>query len=116
MFGMFGVFIYTLPGSRKKKEGEKVIFIIAYKLRRKNARRKIYSKFEAQSETEAFEVFRDYVKGRKDFDDKFGKSDKNWELLTGDWKHTCHYCFTCDRATDERCYECLTYERIVNNG
>ena len=75
-----------------------MIYIIAYKLCRKNARRKIYAKMHFDTQYEAEKQFELYVKNRP-ADDK----PKNWELLTGDWKHITFFCNVCKRCTDERC-------------
>lgn len=58
-------------------------FIIAYRLKRKNARRKVYVKLDCSSQYEAVQQFRSYCNMRERTDEK----PKQWELLTGDWKH-----------------------------
>lgn len=64
-----------------------MIYIFAYKLKRKNARRKIYVKKEFNSQYEAISRFNNYCKARNELDG----SKMQWELLTGDWKHICYY-------------------------
>lgn len=61
-------------------------FIIAYKLKRKNARRKVYAKLECTDQYDAVMQFEYYCKMR-DKDEK----PRDWELLTGDWKHVMFY-------------------------
>ena len=78
-----------------------MIYIIAYKLCRKNARRKIYAKMHFDTQYEAEKQFEFYVKNRP-ADDK----PKEWELLTGDWKHITFFCNQCKRVVDERCASC----------
>ena len=92
-----------------------MIFIMAYKLVRKNARRKIYVKIDALDQTDAIRQFGFYCRDREPIDDK----PKVWELLTGDWKHITFYCNSCHRCMDERCVGCPKRieinERNVNN-
>ena len=78
-----------------------MIYIIAYKLCRKNARRKIYAKMHFDTQYEAKCQFSYYVKNRP-ADDK----PKEWELLTGDWKHITYFCNSCKRVMDNRCIGC----------
>ena len=92
-----------------------MIYIIAYKLCRKNARRKIYAKVHYDTQYEAEKQFEFYVKNRP-ADDK----PKEWELLTGDWKHICFFCNKCNRLTDHTCeYNglnvCPEYLRMKGN-
>lgn len=89
-----------------------MIYIIAYKLCRKNARRKLYSKmnfFDTQHEAE--QQFEFFVKNRP-ADDK----PKEWELLTGDWKHITFFCNKCKRVMDERCKMCSDYKKGNENA
>lgn len=79
-----------------------MIYIIAYKLCRKNARRKIYAKMHFDTQYEAEKQFEFYVKNRP-ADDK----PKEWELLTGDWKHIAYFCNKCKRFMDNRCVGCV---------
>jgi len=62
-------------------------FIIAYRLKRKNARRKVYTKLECKDQYEALQQFNAYCEMRMRVDEK----PKQWELLTGDWKHITYY-------------------------
>ena len=59
-------------------------YIIAYQLRRKNARRKILYKFKAEN---AFLARSKFMTDLKEQDHE----KKVYELLTGDWKHICFY-------------------------
>lgn len=92
-------------------------YIIAYRLKRKNARRKEYSKFDATDEFIAIKQFESYIKDRQE---KFEEPSKVWELLTGDWKHICYWCEECKRATDKNCYTgkiiCHQYEELEGIG
>lgn len=83
-----------------------MIYIISYKLKRKNARRKIYAKMHYDTQYEAEKQFEHYVKNRP-ADDK----PKIWELLTGDWKHITFYCPTCKTCMDYRCKMCNEYKK-----
>lgn len=60
-------------------------FIIAYKLKRKNARRKILLRLFIKSEESAIKRFDEicFVNGDSD--------KRQYELLTGDWKHIAFY-------------------------
>lgn len=62
-------------------------YIIAYKLKRKNARRKEYSRIECMNQHNALLLFNSYCRMRERVDDR----PKQWELLTGDWKHIAFY-------------------------
>lgn len=75
-----------------------MIYIIAYKLCRKNARRKIYAKMHFDTQYEAEKQFEFYVRNRP-ADDK----PKEWELLTGDWKHIAYFCNGCNRIMNDAC-------------
>lgn len=57
-----------------------MIFYIAYRLKRKNARRKIAAKVWAPDVENAKRDFDNFVKHDE-------TNNKQWELLTGDWKH-----------------------------
>lgn len=81
-------------------------YIIAYRLKRKNARRRVYSKFDAVDEYSAIQSFEYYIKDRTE---RFKESPKTWELLTGDWKHVCYWCEQCKRVTNDKCMSCTTY-------
>ena len=60
-------------------------YIICFKLKRRNARRKEWKRFEAENEKEAKKEFLGQVY-------LFGdENTKNYELVTGDWKHICFY-------------------------
>ena len=60
-------------------------YIICFKLKRRNARRKEWVRFDAENEKEAKKEFTEQVY-------LFGENaTKNYELLTGDWKHICFY-------------------------
>ena len=61
-----------------------MVFIIAYRLKRKNARRKIAAKIFSCDANHAIEHFKKYAEANDD-------SKKSWELLTGDWKTITHY-------------------------
>ena len=61
-----------------------MIYIVAYRLKRKHARRRIAMKMTLDSDERAkrvFKIFADYVNDPK----------RSWELLTGDWKVIEHY-------------------------
>lgn len=88
-------------------------YIIAYRLKRKNARRRMYSKFDALTECESVEQFESYIKYRKTLEDT---SSKIWELLTGDWKHICYWCEDCERATNEACNLCTRFDELKGIG
>ena len=64
-----------------------MVFIIAYRLQRKNARRKVYAKLNCKDQMEAVKQFVSYCDMRMRVDEK----PKQWELLTGDWKHITFY-------------------------
>lgn len=92
-----------------------MIYIMAYRLCRKNARRKVYVRLQCKDQYEAVKQFEFYVKNRPS-DDK----PKDWELLTGDWKHICFFCKKCDRITDNTCTPkgfsvCPEYLRMKGN-
>lgn len=59
-------------------------YIIAYRLKRKNARRKIAMKMECSSLSKAMNDFKVYADMKDD-------PKRSWELLTGDWKVITHY-------------------------
>lgn len=59
-------------------------YIIAYRLKRKNARRKIAMKMECSTVTKAMEDFKRYADMKND-------PKRSWELLTGDWKVITYY-------------------------
>lgn len=63
-------------------------FIIAYKLKRKNARRKVYAKIECIDQHEAVKLFASHCKRHSMVPDE---KPRQWELLTGDWKHITFY-------------------------
>lgn len=83
-----------------------MIYIIAYKLCRKNARRKIYAKMHFDTQHEAEKQFEFYVNNRPS-DDK----PKEWELLTGDWKHIAYFCNACKGPMTSRCKDCNFYKK-----
>lgn len=61
-----------------------MVYIVAYRLKRKNARRKIAMKMTLDSDERAkrdFKIFADHVNDPK----------RSWELLTGDWKVITYY-------------------------
>lgn len=61
-----------------------MVYIIAYRLKRKNARRRIAGKMNLDSEEKArrdFKIFADHINDPK----------RSWELLTGDWKVIARY-------------------------
>lgn len=64
-----------------------MVFIIAYRLKRKNARRKVEAKIFTASEENAMKHFKEYCDNKSREDAK----PKQWELLTGDWKHITFY-------------------------
>ena len=84
-------------------------YIIAYKLRRKNARRKVYVKIDCNNQFDAMTQFISYCRMRLKTDEK----SKQWELLTGDWKRIGYYCEKCDRITDEKCEKCIHYSEFI---
>lgn len=55
-------------------------YIVTQRLKRKNGRRKILYKFRADNEHEAIRTFKREVQP---------DITKEYELLTGDWKHLC---------------------------
>lgn len=61
-----------------------MIFYVAYRLKRKNARRKIAAKFWCQNVEGAKRDFNIFVEHTE-------SNNKQWELLTGDWKHIIFY-------------------------
>lgn len=84
-----------------------MIYIMAYRLCRKNARRKVYVRLECKDQTEALRQFDFYCRERLKVDNK----PKEWELLTGDWKHLAFFCNKCNRVMDDRCYTCSYYKK-----
>lgn len=56
-----------------------MIYIVAYRLKRKNARRKIAMKMDVGSLDRAMTDFKLYADMKND-------PKRTWELLTGDWK------------------------------
>lgn len=62
-----------------------MVFIIAYRLKRKNARRKIFVKLDVINQEIAKRRFKEFVADCGDAD------KKQYELLTGDWKHIQYY-------------------------
>ena len=89
-------------------------YIIAYRLKRKNARRRVYSKFDAVDEFDAIKQFESYNEYRKSL---VNTSDKVWELLTGDWKHICFWCEECKKCTNVwNCAKCTFYQELEGIG
>ena len=89
-------------------------YIIAYRLKRKNARRREYAKFDAIDEHDAIKQFEYYIKDRQE---KFKESPKIWELLTGDWKHICFWCEEFSRiAYNVECNNCENIEEMKGIG
>ncbi|MBO7733821.1 MAG: hypothetical protein J6S67_14760 [Methanobrevibacter sp.] len=84
-----------------------MIYIMAYRLCRKNARRKVYVKLQCEGEFEAVRQFDFYCRERLKVDSK----PKEWELLTGDWKHITFFCNKCKCVMDERCMMCSDYKK-----
>ena len=64
-----------------------MVFIIAYRLKRKNARRKVEAKIFTENQERAMDQFKRYCDNKSSEDPK----PKQWELLTGDWKHITFY-------------------------
>ena len=64
-----------------------MVFIVAYRLKRKNARRKVDAKIFTESQDNALSQFKRYCDNKSREDAK----PKQWELLTGDWKHITFY-------------------------
>ena len=62
-----------------------MIFYVAFRLKRKNARRRIAAKFILPDAERAKEDFKLFVESNKE------PNNKQWELLTGDWKHIEYY-------------------------
>lgn len=60
-------------------------FIIAYKLKRKNARRKILLRLFIDSKESAIKRFDEICFANDD------SNKKQYELLTGDWKHITYF-------------------------
>ena len=67
------------------KGGERMVFIVTYRLKRKNARRKIAMKMDVFTQNQAIRDFKTFVELKNDSD------KKQYELLTGDWKHIMYY-------------------------
>ena len=88
-------------------------YIIAYRLKRKNARRRMYSKFDATDLFDARKQFESYIKYRKKSDDT---SKQVWELLTGDWQHVCFWCDECEKETDAGCDICTEFKTMKGIG
>lgn len=88
-------------------------YIIAYRLKRKNARRRMYAKLEAVDSIDAQKQFEFYIKYRKTESDT---SKQVWELLTGDWKHICYWCEECSKITNNNCKLCEFYELCERDG
>ena len=89
-------------------------YIIAYRLKRKNARRRMYAKLEAVDLIDAQEQFESYIQYRKTECDT---SKQVWELLTGDWKHICFWCEECNRITHNvECSNCKHFEEMKGMG
>ncbi len=61
-----------------------MVYIVAYRLKRKNARRRIAMRMDCYSEEKALSNFNLFVNMRND-------PKREWELLTGDWKHITFY-------------------------
>ena len=89
-------------------------YIIAYKLRRKNARRRMYSKFDAIDLLDARKQFESYMNNRI----KLGcePNKEVWELLTGDWKHICFWCDECEKETEITCEKCEEFKTMKGIG
>lgn len=81
-------------------------YIMAYRLCRKNARRKVYVRLECEDQVTALRQFDFYCRERLVID----KKNKEWELLTGDWKHITFFCNECNRVMDVRCKMCSDYK------
>lgn len=60
-------------------------YIICYKLHRKNGARKELSRFDCRNDLEAIGYFQDIIIKLKEL------GDKDYELLTGDWKHIAYF-------------------------
>ena len=60
-------------------------YIICYRLHRKNARRKECCRRDFEREKDALTYFENYCKYDKN------KNARDFELLTGDWKHIAYY-------------------------
>ena len=63
-----------------------MVFIIAYRLKRKNARRKVEAKIFTADQEHALIHFKKYCDNKS-----MDETRKQWELLTGDWKHITFY-------------------------
>ena len=84
------------------------------RMKRKNARRRMYSKFDATDLFDARKQFESYIKYRKKSDDT---SKQVWELLTGDWKHISYWCEECKQCTNVwKCSKCTFYEELEGIG
>ena len=88
-------------------------YIIAYRLKRKNPRRRIYSKFDAIDVLDARKQFESYINYRKKSDDT---SKQIWELLTGDWQHVCFWCEKCEKETEIECVICKDFKEMEGIG
>lgn len=62
-----------------------MVFYVAFKLKRKHARRRIAAKFNLPDDKKAKEDFKTFVESVAEF------NNREWELLTGDWKHITYY-------------------------
>lgn len=70
-----------------------MVYIVAYRLKRKHARRKIAMKMTLDSDERAKRDF-------KNFADHVNDPKRSWELLTGDWKVIEQY-ETCTKLSED---------------
>lgn len=61
------------------------VYIVCYRLKRKNARRKEDIRLQAETPGKAIEMFKAWVEMKQ------MQSSRSYELLTGDWKPVCFY-------------------------
>ena len=64
---------------------EKKVYIVCYRLKRKNARRKEEIRLLAETSGKAIEMFKGYVEMKQ------MANSRTYELVTGDWKPVCFY-------------------------
>ena len=61
------------------------VYIVCYRLKRKNARRREDIRLQAETQGKAIEMFKAWVEMKQ------MQSSRSYELLTGDWKPVCFY-------------------------
>ena len=61
------------------------VYIVCYRLKRKNARRKEEIRLKAETPAKAINQFKAWVEMKQ------METSRSYELLTGDWKPVCFY-------------------------